>query len=51
MVQKYKPENGGGVQTATNLDGAYFGNSFPHVFMETFKNYIEMPPKVYMVEP
>ena len=32
MVQKYKSgQNGqpGGVQTSTNLDGAYFGTSFP----------------------
>jgi len=27
MVQKAK--SGGGVQTATNLDGSYFGQSFP----------------------
>jgi hypothetical protein len=32
MVQKFKKgskNNAAGVQTATNLDGAYFGNSFP----------------------
>lgn len=43
MVQKYKPPqmpangkgapSGGGVQTATNLDGAYFGSSFPQEFI------------------
>jgi len=51
MVQKWKPENGGGIQTSTNLDGAYFGRSFPHFFMETFNNYVEMPPKVYLTVP
>jgi casein kinase II subunit beta len=32
MVQKYLPAKNGvpaGVHTATNLDGAYFGSSFP----------------------
>jgi len=36
MVQKYKSgSNGasGGVHTATNLDGAYFGTSFPQIFL------------------
>ena len=51
MIQKWKPDNGGCVQTATNLDGAYFGGSFAHLFMECFANYIEMPPKVYLYQP
>jgi casein kinase II subunit beta len=49
MLQKAK--SSGGVQTATNLDGAYFGSSFPHIFMATFDNLIEQPPKVYYYEP
>ena len=49
MIQKWKSE-AGAVQTATNLDGAYFGGSFPHLFMEQFGNYIEMPPKVYLYQ-
>ena len=51
MIQKWKPENGGNVSTATNLDGSYFGSTFPHIFMESFGNYIEMPPKVYLYQP
>ena len=39
MVQKAK--TGGGVQTATNLDGSYFGASFPQIFLSTFDNMIE----------
>ena len=49
MVQK--PKSGGGVQTATNLDGAYFGSAFPQMFLMTFDNMIEQPPKVYLYEP
>jgi hypothetical protein len=49
MVQK--PKLGGGVQTATNLDGSYFGQSFPQIFLTTFDNMIEQPPKVYLYEP
>jgi casein kinase II subunit beta len=53
MVQKFKESerNGGSVQTATNLDGAYFGSSLPHIFMEWHHNLVEMPPKVYLYEP
>lgn len=40
MVQKAKT-GGGGVQTATNLDGSYFGASFPQIFLSTFDNMIE----------
>ena len=49
MVQKPKP--GGGMQTATNLDGSYFGQSFPQIFLMTFDNMIEQPPKVFLYEP
>ena len=49
MIQKYK--SGVGVQTATSLDGSYFGQSFPHIFLTTFDNFIEQQPKVYLYEP
>lgn len=49
MIQKYK--SGVGVQTATSLDGSYFGQSFPHIFLTTFDNYIEQQPKEYLYEP
>ena len=48
MVQKYKE---GRVQTSTNLDGSYFGQSFPQIFLSNFDNMIEQPPKVYFYEP
>lgn len=54
MVQKYKSgANGqpGGVQTATNLDGAYFGSSFPQTFLTWNETICEQPPKVYFYEP
>ena len=50
MVQKLK-SGGNSVQTATNLDGAYFGSSFPQMFLSAFNNMIEQPPKVYLYEP
>ena len=49
MMQK--PRQGGGTQTATNLDGSSFGQSFPQIFMNTFNNMIEQPPKVYLYQP
>ena len=42
MVQKVKSE--GGVQTATNLDGSYFGMTFPQLLLTTFENMTEQPP-------
>ena len=54
MVQKYKSGAGGqpgGVQTATNLDGAYFGSSFPQIFLAWNETLCEQPPKVYFYEP
>jgi len=53
MVQKWRAhERGSGsVQTATNLDGAYFGSSLPHIFIAWHKNLVEMPPKIYLYEP
>ena len=54
MVQKYKSgANGqpGGVHTATHLDGAYFGSSFPQIFLTWNEALCEQPPKVYYYEP
>ena len=55
MVQKAKQPGSGtlgaAVSTATNLDGSYFGCSFPQIFLTTFDNMIEQPPKVYLYEP
>jgi len=54
MVQKYKSgtkDQPGSVQTATNLDGAYFGTSFPQIFITEHEAIMEQPPKVYFYEP
>ena len=34
-----------------NIDGAYFGTSLPHIFLQHFPNAIIIPPKVYLYEP
>ena len=34
-----------------NIDGAYFGTSFPHVFLKHYPEAIILPPKVYFYEP
>ena len=34
-----------------NIDGAYFGTSFPHVFIKHYPEAIILPPKVYLYEP
>jgi hypothetical protein len=34
-----------------NIDGAYFGTSFPHVFMQHYPLAIILPPKIYYYEP
>ena len=34
-----------------NIDGAYFGTSFPHHFLTHFKQAIILPPKIYHYEP
>jgi len=34
-----------------NIDGAYFGTSFPHHFLQHYKDGIILPPKVYHYEP
>lgn len=35
----------------TNVDGAVFGTSFPHVFLQHYPNAVILPPKVYLCEP
>ena len=34
-----------------NIDGAYFGTSFPHVFLKHYPEAIILPPKIYLYEP
>jgi len=34
-----------------NIDGAYFGSSFPHSFIKHYPDAIILPPKVYYFEP
>ena len=34
-----------------NIDGAYFGTSFPHVFLQHYPEAIILPPKIYLYEP
>lgn len=34
-----------------NIDGAYFGTSFPHMFQKNYPNAVILPPKVYLYEP
>ena len=34
-----------------NIDGAYFGQSFPHVFMMHYPQAVILPPKIYFYEP
>ena len=34
-----------------NVDGACFGTSFPHVFLQHYPNAVILPPKVYLYEP
>ncbi len=34
-----------------NIDGTYFGTSFPGIFMNEHPNAIVVPPKVYYYEP
>ena len=36
---------------SVNLDGAYFGSSFPHIFLLHFKQAVILPPKIYHYEP
>lgn len=34
-----------------NIDGAYFGTSFPHVFLKHYTQAVILPPKIYLYEP
>ncbi len=34
-----------------NIDGSYFGTSFPAQIMNEFPNAVVLPPKVYFYEP
>lgn len=34
-----------------NVDGAYFGTSFPHIFLKHYPEAIILPPKIYLYEP
>jgi len=34
-----------------NIDGAYFGTSFPHAFIKHYPEAIILPPKIYYYEP
>lgn len=34
-----------------NIDGAYFGTSFPHAFLLHYPMAVIMPPKIYYYEP
>jgi len=36
---------------AVNVDGAYFGTSFPHVFLQNYPLAVILPPKIYHYEP
>jgi casein kinase II subunit beta len=34
-----------------NIDGAYFGTSFPHAFLKHYPEAIILPPKIFYYEP
>jgi hypothetical protein len=34
-----------------NIDGAYFGTSFPHAFLMHYPEAIILPPKVFLYQP
>lgn len=34
-----------------NIDGAYYGTSFPHVFLKHYPGAVILPPKIYLFEP
>jgi len=36
---------------SVNIDGAYFGTSFPHHFLKHYKTAVILPPKIYHYEP
>lgn len=36
---------------AVNIDGAFFGTSFPHHFLKHYTQAVILPPKIYHYEP
>ena len=36
---------------SVNIDGAFFGTSFPHHFLKHYKQAVILPPKIYYYEP
>lgn len=36
---------------AVNIDGAFFGTSFPHHFLKHYPQAVILPPKIYYYEP
>ena len=34
-----------------NIDGAFFGTSFPHQFLKHYSQAVILPPKIYHYEP
>jgi len=36
---------------SVNIDGAFFGTSFPHHFLKHYKQAVILPPKIYHYEP
>jgi hypothetical protein len=36
---------------SVNVDGAYFGTSFPHIFIKHFPEAVILPPKIFFYEP
>lgn len=36
---------------AVNIDGAFFGTSFPHHFLKHYPQAVILPPKIYHYEP
>ena len=38
-------------QSASRLDGAFFGSSLSHIFLKSYPSVIVLPPKVYYFEP
>jgi len=44
--ETYEPRNSNGCQ---DLDGAFFGTSFPHIFFQTFPNMVPLEPPAFFV--
>lgn len=37
--------------SSSNCDGAFYGSSFPYIFMNAFPAAVQLPPKVHFYEP